>query len=319
MTIPEGNDNTIGVSTMKLDKTVNIQIPFTGEDIAYLNDGPGFEKVYGQLLTRKVNGMLKVIEAEVASTALLSSTRAVGVAGTTPFGTDHGLIADARKVLFDNDVSVDAGDLSIVMDSSAGANLRKLSNLQSVNTSGSTDLLRRGTLLDLQGFMLKESSKAQSHTKGTGAGYLVNNAGGYAVGDTAITVDTGAGTILAGDVITFAGDANKYVVASALAANVVTISAPGLREAAADNTAITVGASYVGNMAYSRSAIELAIRPMAGSMASAATDITQMQDPQTGITYQVELYGGYKKAIIDITLVYGVHPWNGFEISTILG
>ncbi|MGB8167342.1 MAG: hypothetical protein WCF18_07600 [Chthoniobacteraceae bacterium] len=74
-----------------------------------------------------------------------------------------------------------------------------------------------------------------------GHGYLSN--GAFAIGDTAITVDAGSGMMLAGDVITFAGDTSNYPVARALASNVVTIAGPGLRAPLADNTAITVTVS----------------------------------------------------------------------------
>ena len=39
------------------------------------------------------------------------------------------------------------------------------------------------------------------------------------VGDTTIGIDTGSGTVLAGDVVTFAGDTNKYIVATGAGRN----------------------------------------------------------------------------------------------------
>lgn len=319
MTIPEGDAINVGSSTMTLDKVVNAQIPFTGEETALMNAGAGYQTIYGQIIQRKLNGMMKKIEANVAVAAYQGASRAFGAAGTNPFATNFDAVAEARQILVDNEAEVDDGEVSLVINSTAGTRLRNQSQLQSVNTAGSDDLLRRGTLLDLQGVMLKESSQVQNHAKGTGAGYLVNNVAGYAVGDTAITVDTGAGTILAGDVITFAGDANKYVVEKALAANVVTIAAPGLRAAVVDNTAVTVGASYTGNVMFRRSAIELAIRPMKSPVATAAQQQTIIQDPLTGIGWQVEVYGGYKKVLIDITAIYGVKVWNPFEVAGLLG
>ena len=71
---------------------------------------------------------------------------------------------------------------------------------------------------------------------------------------------TGTGTILAGDVVTFAGDSNKYVVATAFSGGSFTINAPGLRAALADNTAITVGNTAAQNVAFDRNSILLATR-----------------------------------------------------------
>ena len=70
-------------------------------------------------------------------------------------------------------------------------------------------------------------------------GYLVNNGGGYAAGSTSITIDSGSGTIAAGNFVTFPGDTNHYVVASATSTN-LTINNPGLVLPVADNAAITV-------------------------------------------------------------------------------
>lgn len=317
MTIPEGDDVTVTTDTMTLNKVVNAQIPFTGEEVGFINQGAGFQTVYGDIVTRKLNGMMKIIERNVAIEAYKNSSRAVGTAGTTPFASNFDLVAQARQVLFDNDMPVDDGMSTMVLNSTAGTNLRNLANLQKANEAGGTELLRQGTLLDLQGLMLKESSQVQTHTKGTGTGFLVN--GALAEGATTIEVDTGSGTILAGDVVTLAGDANKYIATSDLSAGSFTIAAPGLRQAAADDAAITVGNGYTANVAMHRSAIELAIRPMKSSLASAATDQMIVQDPHSGLSWQFEVYGGYKKAMIDVTAVYGVKAWNPEAIATVLG
>lgn len=324
MTIPEGDDNTIGVETMTLDKEVNAQIPFTGEDQLYLNQSSGFQTVYGQLIARKMEGMVRTIEAAVAFEAYTNSTRAVGTAGTTPFGSNFDTVAEARQIILDNDMPVNDGQLSLIVNSSAGTKLRNLAQLQKVNEAGGSDLLRQGTLLDLQGFMFKESSGVQDHTKGTAASALVN--GALAVGATSIVFDTstpGASGFKAGDVITIAGDDNKYVVVGGVtltgAAGTVEIASPGLRADAANNAAITVGNSYAANIGLHRSAIELAIRPMASPMASAAQEQMIVQDPVSGLAFTVEVYGGYKKAMVDITAIYGVKAWNPRAIATLLG
>lgn len=81
---------------------------------------------------------------------------------------------------------------------------------------------------------------------GTGTGYLVNNdPGPYAVGATAITVDTGSGTIVAGDRVVFEDDTTVYRVTGTLAANVFSITSdiatnPGLQATLANNKTVTV-------------------------------------------------------------------------------
>ena len=81
-------------------------------------------------------------------------------------------------------------------------------------------------------------------TKGTGAGYLVNNVAGYAIGATTIAADTGTGTIIVGDLVQFGGDdTNIYTVTSALSGGSFQI-ANGLLQTLVDNTTITIYSSY---------------------------------------------------------------------------
>lgn len=74
---------------------------------------------------------------------------------------------------------------------------------------------------------------------GTGSGYLVNNASGYAPGATTIKLDTGTGTIQKGDLIQFAGHARIYRVATALGGGQLVLS-QGLDSAVANNEAVTL-------------------------------------------------------------------------------
>lgn len=76
--------------------------------------------------------------------------------------------------------------------------------------------------------------------QGTGAGYLVNNVGGYAAGVTAAAVDTGTGSILKGDVVTFAGVSGKYAVISGGDPATSVTFTPGLAGAVADVAAVTL-------------------------------------------------------------------------------
>lgn len=69
-----------------------------------------------------------------------------------------------------------------------------------------------------------------------GSGYLVN--GAHAIGATSITVNTGTGPIVAGDVITIG--TFRYLVTGALSGGTVTIGQPGLRAAAASGATVAV-------------------------------------------------------------------------------
>lgn len=325
MTIPEGTDQTVDNKTLTVDTYAGVQIPWTGEDIKHVNNGNGFETIYGDQIRQAMRAIVNTIEAAVWSAAYVASSRAYGTAGTTPFASNFNDIAQVRKILVDNGCPVNDGMVSLVMNSAAGANLRSLAQLQKANEAGGTELLRQGVLLDLQGMMIRESAGISSHTKGAGTGYDINNGSGEAIGQTSLTVHGGTVNttgIKAGDVVTLAGDANKYIVATTTTAvdGELVINEPGLRIAGADTTEITVGDSYTPNLAFHKSAIELVVRPPALPMGGdAAADMMTVQDPWSGLIFDIAMYRGYMKSMFEIRCLYGVKAWKPQHIATLLG
>lgn len=320
MTIPEGTDQTVDNKTMTVDTYASVQIPWTGEDMKHVNNGSGFETVYGDQVRQAFRAITNTIELAVWTAARAGASRAIGTAGTTPFGSNHDVLADLRKILADNGCPLDGG-VTLAMNTSAGAAMRKLTQLQKANEAGGIELLRQGALLDLQGIMVKESAAPVSVTAGTGTSYTSDTTG-YAVGSTAITLITGSGTVLAGDVVTFAGDTNKYVVASGVTApGVITLAAPGLKVAlAASAVAMTVGAAATANMCFHRSAIELGIRaPAMPAGGDAAVDLMVVQDPHSGLVFEIAAYKGYMKSMFDVRCIYGTKAWKSAHIAQLLG
>ena len=317
MTIPEGTDQTVDAKSMTMDTTASVKIPWTGEDMKHVNNGSGFETIYGDQIRQAIRAIVNQIEAALWSAAYKASSRGYGTAGTTPFASDFGAMAQMRKILVDNGCPMD-GNFTAVVNTSAGANLRSLAQLQKANEAGGVELLRQGTLLDLQGIMIKESAGISTHTKGTGTSYQLSAAG--VAGDTTINVDTGSGTLLAGDIVTVAGTSHKYVANTALSGGVFTIGGPGLITAEADNDAITIGNDYTPNVVFHRNAVELAIRPYAQPVGGdAAVDAMVVQDPWSGLVFEVRAYKGYGKAMFDVQCIYGVKAWKPQHIATLLG
>jgi len=86
-------------------------------------------------------------------------------------------------------------------------------------------------------------SAASATANGTGTGYLVDDAENYAEGDTTIHVDTGEGSCLAGDTVTFAGDTTVYFVATGWTENGdndLVIASPGLTKTLLNDVAMTI-------------------------------------------------------------------------------
>ena len=314
MTIPEGDDQTIGEKSVTISQVANVQMNYTGEEQRELNTNYDFETVNGHRYLRAFRKIVNQIEAHCGATLKNGASRAVGTAGTTPFASDQSAINAARRILVDNGM-FEAGNTSLVIDTAAGENFRNLYNL---NEMGAASEVRSGALMSISQIDIRESAGVASHTKGTGTSYQTSSA--EALKSTTINADTGSGTVVAGDVITFADDSNnKYVVNSDLSGGSFTIGDPGVRSAIADNNAITVGNDYTANVLLNRAAAELVVRPLDAPAEDAATSVFSVQDSISGITFEVRIYGGFHKAMISVTLVYQAKVWETSGVALLLG
>tara|TARA_R110002020_G_scaffold41283_1_gene121837 strand:- start:10205 stop:11371 length:1167 start_codon:yes stop_codon:yes gene_type:complete len=326
MTIPEGTDQTVDNKTLTLTKQRGVQIPYTGEDVRFLNGGAGYETVYGDQIAQAMRTLVNEIESDLALEANQNASRAVGTAGTTPFASNFDLVAEARQILADNGMPTNDNRTSLVMNTAASTKLRNLAHLQRVDQAGGSELLRQGVLLDLQGVMMRESAQVVSHTKGAGTGYLINNGSGEAAGQTTLTLDTGTVNttgIVAGDVVTFAADTtNKYVVNTGLTAVAgdIVIGDNGLQVAIANNNAMTIGNSFTANIVMHQKAMELAMRAPAKPIGGdAAVDVLVVQDPNSGLVFEISVYKGFSKAMIQVGCVWGYKAWNSDAIAILMG
>jgi len=321
MTIPEPTGQTSGFTDIVITKSKAAEFGFIGEQVKGLNTGPGFPSVRAQKIAQAIRKLANSIEADLCG---LQSTfsRAVGTPGTTPFATinDYTDATFARKILKDN-----GGDFNarIVMDTTAGATL--LGKQGAVNSAGTDLIMSQGILVDRAGMPLRESGFVENHVAGTGAS-ATTNAAGYAVGATVLTLaSAGTGTLLAGDVVTFAGDANKYVLASGDTdvsnGGTITLAAPGLRVAMSEATkAITVLATSARNMAFSENALVLASRaPALPEEGDQAADRMLITDPRSGLTMEFALYLGYRKVRYEVSLAWGVKNIKPEHTALILG
>lgn len=323
MTVPEPDNFTTGAGSLTISKSRGVAFGWTGEEQRAVDSGLGYLSVQANNFAQGLRVLVNEMEADIANAAYLGASRALGTAGTAPFSGDFDAIADVRKILDDNGAPL--SERSLVMNTSAGANLRKNTQLTNVNESGTTMTLRDGELLNIHGFSLKESAQVATHTKGTGASATTNTAG-YAVGATVITLAAaGTGTIKAGDVVSFAGDTNLYVVASGDTdvsnGGTITLAAPGLRVAIpASATAITVGNSYAGNVAFSRNAIHLVTRaPALPKEGDSAIDRMQIIDPRSGMVFEISVYAVYRKIRAEVTAAWGVGAVKAEHIALLRG
>lgn len=322
MTVPDPTGQTSGSTVIQITKSRAAEFGFIGDDQKKLNTGPGYLSVRANKIAQAIRAVANEVESDLAGLQATFS-RAYGTAGTTPFGTanDYTDASNVLKILKDN--GSPQSDNQLVINTAAGANF--IGKQSAVNSAGTDSMLRQGVLLDLAGMPLRESAQINDHTAGTGAS-ATTNAAGYAVGATVLTLaSAGTGTLLAGDVVTFAGDTTKYVITSGDAdvsgGGSITLAAPGLRVAMSTATkAITVVATSARNMAFNRSALVLAARaparPEEGDMAE---DVIVITDPRSGLSMEFAMYKGYRKVRYEVGLAWGVKNIKPEHTALLLG
>lgn len=322
-TPPNDGDQVIGKIDMTITKSRYVPVRWTGEEERGLdNNGANQVKLLAQQFEQAFRTLCGEVEADLCALHT-SACRAYGTAGTTPFGTagDFSDASFAAKILKDN--GSPQNDMQLVIDTGAGA---KMIGLQSrADIAGDTLMQQQGIIVQKAGLKIRESGYINTHTKGTAAG-ATTDAAGYAIGATTITLaSAGTGTLVAGDVITFAGDTNKYVLASgdSNVANGGTfvLQSPGLRQAIpAAATAITVSANSVRNMVFSRSAIALATRaPVVPKTGDSAVDSMMVTDPRSGLTFEIRQYNEYRRVRYEVALAWGVGAAAPRHIGLLLG
>lgn len=305
----DSGDSVMEYTDITMDQYYAYPIRYESEEELQL--GNQFNPILQQQFEQGFRTFANAIEADLAG-LYINASRAYGKAGTTPFATDMSMAAQLKKILDDN--GCPSSDRSLVIDTTAGVNMRSLANL-TANYAAGTDLtLRQGTLLPLMGFDVKESAQIQSHTKGTATGFDCTAI--EPIGETTIAADgSDSGTILAGDIVTrgneggSSADGNKYVVysGSTLSGNAsgnFIINKPGLRFATAVADEWTIGDSYTANLAFHRNAIVLASRVPKGG--DAAVDEMVVSDPLTGITFRLAKYPQYMRNKIELQLLWSV-------------
>ena len=323
MSIPAEADQTIGYSTIAITKARAFPFSWNGEEQRGLNNGPGYLGIRANQIAQAMRAAVNEVETDLCALHAVMS-RAAGTAGTTPFATNTAGLTAARQILADNGAPL--SDASLVLNTTAGANLRTLLNVNSARDESRLPITQQGVITRISDLSIRESAQVVTSTAGTGATVKTNTAG-YAIGATTITLKStgGTGTVVAGDVITFAGDTNQYVVTTGDAdisdGGTIVLAAPGLRKAiAASETVITIVAAAARSMAFSRSAIVLATRlPERPAEGDLALDVMTITDPRSGLSFEVAIYGGYRKIRYEIALAWGVKCIKPEHTALLLG
>lgn len=319
MAVPEPSDFSVDNVAIKITKSKSYSFGLTGEEYRGLDNGVGANSILQGNIQQGLRVLCNQIEEDIAVEAANGAGHVYGTAGTAPFASNLGDAAEIRKIL--DDAGAPASERSLIINTTAGVNLRKLTQLTNVNQAGSAMTLRQGELLDLFGLSLKESAGIKAITAGDATGLTVKVAAKGAKELEAKAVTSGA--LKVGDVITIAGDSTKYIVTSipdSLAANAKFGISPALAKATTDGAAVTVAADSSRNVAFNRGAIQLVTRAPAlpGGMDS-AVDNYMLTDPRSGLAFEVRVYEGYRKMRMELACAWGVKTIKPEHVAVLLG
>lgn len=307
----DNGDQTIANKTITISKSRYVPIRWNGEEQRGMNTGPGYNPILRDQFAQAMRTLCNEIELDLCG-LYTKASRAVAPAGTTLFDSTGGLkdIANARRILVDNGAPMN--DVSLVLNSLAGASLRGLNQFAGADTAGSDSIVRQGILLDVYGIHVRESGQIYTHVNGTADGSTTLGTTDYAVGATTLALSAGGtGTFVAGDVVGFDNsDSNLYVVTTAVpdvgTGNLI-IAAPGLRKAITANAVdVDINASLDRNMMFSRNAIHLVTRAPARPIeGDSADDVMIVVDPRSGLAFEVAVYREYRQVKYEVAIAWG--------------
>ena len=335
-------DNTAGVTApataqtitsvpMTISKSKNVNFAWNGEDTRGMLNAGTYHGLLRNQFSQAFRTLVNGIESDLFVAAYTGASRAVGTAGTAPFGIATSLAdaANVRQILDAN--GAPQSDLHLVLGSAAVANLRGSQTiLLKASENSSPEFRKSGNIseIPLMGFQLHNSNAVAPLVAGAGTSYVTS--GSTAIGTDTVALVTGSGTVLAGDVVTFAADTvNKYVVNAGVAApGTITFGGnpgPGALKTIATANALTIGAGYTPNVAFQRSALQLITRLPAmpldpsGKSMDMAEDSLVVVDPVSGLAFEIAVYMQYMQVSYSVRIAWGTACIKGNHVATLMG
>ncbi len=242
-----------------------------------------------------------------------------GVAATTPFQTDFSEYLDARKFANSAVHLMDMEPRTMLIDPDAESKVLGLRGVQDAGFAGTTEGIVNGQIGRKLGATWVMTQNVPTHTAGTGTAYLVNN-GNITAGSTVITVDTGSGTILEGDIVTFASHSQTYAIVSSVGGSTVTSVTlnRGLVAAIVDGNTMLLKPTHVVNLLMHRDAIAFAMAPLSETKLTDNETSATAIDEESGLSLRLELTRQHKQYQWSWDALYGasvVRPGFGIRVA----
>jgi hypothetical protein len=276
------------------------------------------EEIVGGIQSRQTAEAVKALAQDINAFIFSRYTRVfgfVGTAGTTPFASDVTGATNARAQL--NRQTVPLADRRLVLDVNAEANALALPAFAQAQQIGSATTVIEGTIGRRYGFDVAMDQQVPTHVStaltagaATANGAQAVNAGstdGGRTGTVSIAKATNASPLVAGDIISFAGDPNTYVVTAntnLIVGNTTVPISPALQVAKTGGEAVTLRASHVVNLAFHRDAFGFVSRPLQTSSQNVA-EMMSVADPISGVALRLEVVRQNKQTLFDFDVLYG--------------
>lgn len=224
-------------------------------------------------------------------------------------------LAGVRKVLRDNKVPLERGNVHLMVDPTAEAGLIGLAEFNRVDASGTDETLREGTLARRFGMDIFVNQNTASHTPGVAADAAGALTANFAKGIAVISFNgvTANAPFKKGDSFSIAGDPQRYVFAedktadgTGLVSNVTIF--PALKQAATSGAVVTVNLdAHVANLAFHRNAFALATAPLSEIGNGLGARIASVADPVTGLSLRSRVFyeGNDSKVFVALDILYG--------------
>jgi len=232
-----------------------------------------------------------------------------GTAGTTPFASTTVDASQARKILT-NQLAA-KGDRRFIMDTDADANALELRAFQDASFRGDRAGILEGEIGRKLGFDFYTDQEVVTHTSTVFTAGAVTANGVNAVGAATVSIAkaTNAAPLVAGDIISFAGDTQTYSVVTGvtlIVGNTNVAISPALKVATTGGEVVTLRATHVVNLAFHRDAFAFASRPLSNVGATELGSVIQSAvDPVSGIVLRLEVTREHKRTRWSYDILYG--------------
>ena len=315
--------NTTGVS-ITLDQWKEVTFALSDKELSFTK-----EKIISDHIRPAAYALANQIDASLASALYKDLYTFSGTPGTAPSTVAD--IVRARRLLQDNNVP-DDGQRHFACNTATEENFLQLSifNQNPAAGVGVEDVVKNGHLGSKFGMELFASQNIATHTAGdlaAGAGTIQVTSEASA-GAATITLKGSSGTLTGslkyGDIITFAGQTQTYVVTQTVVAAgnaaIIAIS-PSLKAGVAANTVVSVKASHANNIAFHRNCFALATAPLSEIGAElGGVKMASVADAQSNLSIRSRMWyeGRTSKTYVSLDILYGfktLDPSMGVRIA----